>query len=550
MKAPFLLRTTQWLVEELPFCYHWPVFRNRVLLIITSSVLFALALPNELFLFGNPLVALIALVPLYIALRRTSSWRSAARLGALFGLLSTILSNFWLMFFEDYSVWTIGGTALGYTAYNFLLGGFLWLVLRSGRSMRAPLFALMWTGYEYLKSVGFLGYPWGLAGYPFNSVLPLIQIADVTGVWILSLMVVYCNAVLAEFLLDRREVALVSVTVRHAAMVALLVLVSLIYGVARLSDEIPIRDQLTMTLVQQNVDTWNTSDPSGALAQIQETTRRAVEASDTDIDLIVWSETSLRYLYAESREWFQTNPRSAPFLPFLQDLPAPLLTGAPHYDRDRDEYYNAALLLEREGLVGTWYGKQQLVPFAETIPFWDIEVVRAFFREVVGLSSTWSAGPGYELFTVRGENGREIQIGTPICFEDGFARVTAGFVHNGADLLVNLTNNAWSRTNSAQTQHFVASRFRSVESRRTLVRSTNAGYTTVLDPWGREIASLPMFEQATLTIDVPVYVSETPTIYLLWGDYLPVSILVFFALLGAWYWWKSIKKGTPTRPLF
>jgi len=526
------------------------VFRNLVLLVVTSSILFAFALPNELFLFGNPFLGLIALVPLYIALRKVPTWRGAARLGALFGFLSTVLSNFWLMFFEDYSIWTIGGTAVGYTAYNYLLGGFLWLVLRSNRSMRAPLFALMWAGYEYLKSVGFLGYPWGLSGYPFNSILPLIQIVDVTGIWALSLMAVYLNAVVAEFLLGRAQLMRFSMTVRHAAMVVLLVAVSFSYGQWRLRSDIPIQDHLTTTIVQQNVDTWNTGNPARALAQIQETTLSAVEQSGTEIDLIVWSETTLRYLYEESRDWFRTNPHGTPFLPFLQGLPAPLLTGAPHHDVDRDEYYNAALLLENEGYVDTWYGKQQLVPFAETIPFWDIDFVRGFFREVVGLSSTWSAGPGYEVFTVEGQDGREISIGTPICFEDGFARVTAGFVRNGADLLINLTNNAWSRTNSAQTQHFVAARFRSIENRRTLVRSTNAGYTTVLDPWGRELASLPMFERATITVDVPVYVPDAPTVYLVWGDYLPLSILALFAVLGGRHLWKTTKKGTPERPLF
>jgi apolipoprotein N-acyltransferase len=521
-----------------------------MLLVIAASILFALALPNELFLFGNALLGLIALVPLYIALRRASSWRIASRLGALFGFVSTVLSNFWLMFFEDYSIWTIGGTAVGYTAYNYLLGGFLWLVLRSNRSLRVPLFALMWTGYEYLKSVGFLGYPWGLSGYPFNSIVPLIQIVDVTGVWALSLMAVYFNAVVAELLLDPPQIKRFSATMRHAAMVALLVAVALSYGALRLRSDIPVKDRLTMTLVQQNVDTWNTSNPSAALAQIQETTLEAVEEFEGDLDLIVWSETSLRYIYADHREWFRENPRDTPFLPFLEALPAPLLTGAPHFDADRDEYYNAALLLENDGYVDTWYGKQQLVPFAEAIPFWEMEFVRVFFREVVGLSSTWSAGPGYELFTVEGEGGNAIAIGTPICFEDGFARVTAGFVRNGADLLVNLTNNAWSRTNSAQTQHFVASRFRSIESRRTLVRSTNAGYTTVVDPWGRELAALPMFERDTLTVRVPVYVTEAPTIYLIWGDYLPIAILSLFAVLGGCYRWRITKKGTPRRPFF
>ena len=134
-----------------------------------GAVLFALALPNELFPLGSPILGMIALLPYYIALVRTSTPRGAARLGALFGAASTILANYWLMFFEDYSVWTIGGTTIAYTAFNAILAGFLWRATRASSLLRPALFALIWTFYEYLKSIGFLGYPWGLAAYPFNE---------------------------------------------------------------------------------------------------------------------------------------------------------------------------------------------------------------------------------------------------------------------------------------------------------------------------------------------------------------------------------------------
>lgn len=508
--------------------------------VLLSSVLFAVALPNELFLYGSPVMGVIALVPLYRALRHAAGGREAARLGALFGLVSTLLTNFWLMFFRDYSVWTIGGTAIGYTAYNFLLGGLLWLVLQSRPAWRPLLFALLWTLYEYAKSIGFLGYPWGLAAYPFNTVIPLIQITDITGVWFISFLVVYLNAGIAELVDAPRTDGVLTFPYRHAIAIALLFAGTLGYGVVSLTRDIPVEDEVDMLLVQQNVDMWETRDIAAALSGLQEQTTVALAGTPAP-DLVVWSETSLRYPIARNRGWYERNPAALPFTEFVNSLPAPLLTGAPYFDEERDEFYNAALLLSDAAVIEQWYGKQQLVPFAELTPFWDVRFVRRFFQEIVGISSIWARGPGYRLFSVPSENGT-VRAGAPICFEDGFAQVSAGFVRNGADLLINLTNNAWSRTNSAQVQHFVAARFRAVENRRTLVRSTNAGYTAVVDPWGRTTNAVPMFEAATLRVSVPVHVPARESAYLLLGDYLPQALLIFFAVLALV---SGIKKEVP-----
>jgi len=104
-------------------------------------------------------------------------------------------------------------------------------------------------------------------------------------------------------------------------------------------------------------------------------------------------------------------------------------------------------------------------------------------------------------------------------------------VNAGADLVINLTNNSWSRTNSAQLQHFVAARYRAIETRRGLVRSTNSGYTSVLDPWGRVTESAPMFESNHLNVTVNVYEPAEETIYVLWGDYLPQFTLAVLGML-------------------
>ena len=514
------------------------VRRSTLIATFVSAVLFPLALPNEFFPMGNPFLGLIALSPLYLALLWADSPRRATLVGVVFGGVSTFLANYWLMFFGDYSVWTIGGTTLGYMLYNAILGPFLWRALRADRAYRPLLFALAWAGYEFLKSVGFLAYPWSLAAYPFNMIPVVIQISDITGTWGLTFVAVYFSAIVAEFFNDLTTLRKVSVTSIRSA-VASVILIGLVigYGTLSLHRQIPVRGELTVLLVQQNADSWNTRDIAGPIATAQRLTHEGLQASSGNPDLIVWSETSLRFPYNINRfrDWYDENPATEPFSEFVRGLPVPVMTGSP-YQAEGGEFaiHNAVLLLGQDGEIRQWYGKQQLVPFAEYVPFWESAVVQRFFREVIGISAIWAPGPGTRLFTIEREGESSVIVGTPVCFEDGFAYIARRFVHAGADILINLTNNAWSLTDSAQLQHLVAARFRAVETRRSLIRSTNAGFTGVVDPWGRVVSGLPMFAEGYLIAEVPVYEPDRTPIYVRWGDYFPILILAGLLVLLVW----------------
>jgi apolipoprotein N-acyltransferase len=499
---------------------------------LLASVLFPLALPNELFPTGNAVIGIIALSPLYIAVLRAQTTREAALVGVIFGGISTFLANYWLMFFGDYSVWTIGGTTLGYILFNAILVPFLWRALRTARVYRPFLFASVWTSYELLKSVGFLGYPWGLAAYPYNTIPAAIQIADVTGVWGISFVAVLLSATVAEFALDAVHGTDWKDTARVAAVLVVLLAITTGYGAAALRREIPRDGTVDVVLVQQNSDSWNVRDIAGPLATAQRITLEGIEAADSTPDLVVWSETSLRYPYAEFRRWYEQNPANQTFVEFVSNLPAPLLTGAPFRPAAGEfTIHKAAILLGPDARVEQWYGKQQLVPFAEYVPFWERPAVQRLFQEVIGISAIWAPGPGYRTFEISRKSGDPVVIGTPICFEDGFAYVTRRFVRAGVDLFINLTNNSWSLTDSAQLQHLVAARFRAVETRRSLVRSTNAGFTGVLDPWGQVVSSVPMFTEAHLFVTVPVYKPAGLTVYMRWGEYFPVALILMLLVL-------------------
>ena len=110
------------------------------------------------------------------------------------------------------------------------------------------------------------------------------------------------------------------------------------------------------------------------------------------------------------------------------------------------------------------------------------------------------------------------------------------FIRAGADLLINLTNDAWSQTVSAETQHFVAARLRAVENRRVLIRAPNGGVTAAVDPWGRIIGrAAPLFTETALRLPIPVYRPPAATVYTVYGDYLPAllaAVLLLFIVMA------------------
>ncbi len=189
--------------------------------------------------------------------------------------------------------------------------------------------------------------------------------------------------------------------------------------------------------------------------------------------------------------------------------------------------YNAAILFQRGEIVDT-YRKLHLVPFSESFPFQ--KTLPGIYNWLAAADTHfWEQGTAYTVFDAAG-----VKFSTPICFEDTFGDLCRQFVLRGAEVLVNITNDAWSFSVPGAMQHMSMAVFRAVEDRRSVVRSTNAGMTTIIDPNGRIRATLAPFTEGFLFGTVPVYTAVTSR-YLRWGDWLPYLLLVFsvLALAGA-----------------
>jgi apolipoprotein N-acyltransferase len=513
-----------------------------LLLTLISAVLLPLALPNEFvggairllglspdesFFWGNAVIGLVCIAPVFFAVSLAPSFGFASLLGVVFGGVSTALTSFWLMFFQGFSVWTYGGTILGYVGYNALLFPFLRGFARIGGRFRPFLLAAAWCGYEFFKSIGFLGYPWGLIAYPMGSFLPIVQFVDVTGVWGLSFLMALVNAMVAECAL----VGWRPHFRRQAAFLVVLVTCVLIYGVVRLSQPIPQKADATLLLVQQNMDPWEGGSNVRKSLQVNlDLTAKGIASTPGKPDLAVWSESSVYDPMVENK--IQFTPEKNLLVPGVQSMGVPVLFGGVVIlNRKEQQYQNASILVSREGKVIDTYGKMHPVPFAESIPFFEVEWVKNFFRKVVGIWNPWTSGTRYTIYNVPLARGGGMSFGTPICFEDAFASVCRGFIIRGADVVMNITNDSWSNTWSSEIQHFQAARFRAIENRRVLVRSTNGGLSGVVGPWGEIRARMPFFESTYRVIDVPIYRADRLTPYSRFGDWFAWGIIALLLIV-------------------
>ena len=495
--------------------------------IITGAVLFAASFPNILFANGLPLLAWIAFIPVFWVVRRAGIG-ACVLWGAFYGYAAYGLFNYWLSVFHPLAGIIVGCLYLVYMAALFPL---LHLAGRLFPRRGYILQFLLWMAYEYLRTLGFLGYSYGIAGYSQWQMLPVIQIAAITGVWGVSALVVFPSAWLAAALSEtgkikaffRRE--LVPALVWFALFVS-----AIVYGFASPVDYTQART-VKFALIQHNTDPWLPARAPTAQQSLQEYWRdfrilsrlsNEALAAHPDTDFVVWSETA----FVPRIHWHQTYRYDQGYwqlvrelLNYLAEQDVPFLIGNddarrepalnPYGDNSVD--YNAVMLFERGDIKGI-YRKLRLVPFTEYFPYEkQLPIIYKALRDTD--THFWEKGTEITVFESQG-----VKFSTPICFEDTFGYLSRDFVRNGAELIVNLSNDAWSGSLSAQMQHLGMAVLRAVENRRSMVRSTSSGQTCAIDPNGKILAMAEPFTEAWLAAEVPVVTPHT--LYTRYGDYL------------------------------
>jgi len=262
-------------------------------------------------------------------------------------------------------------------------------------------------------------------------------------------------------------------------------------------------------------------------SEVLEGHRRHLEQSQVledagPLDLIVWPESA--YVGTLSRDV----PWNADFI--RGPLQTPLLFGGVSVESSNGKrrVYNSVFLMDGEGLVRATYDKTYLLMFGEYLPFGDTFPI---LYELSPNSGRFTAGSH-----VRPVQLGDWQISTPVCYEDILARFTRKMVREAKPhVLINLTNDAWFGDTQEPFIHLVLSKYRAIEHRRYLVRSTNSGISAVVDPLGRVVAETGLLTRENLRVDVRMMNEDT--VYTKLGDWPGWLSLLVLA------WMMFIRRG-------
>ena len=394
-------------------------------------------------------------------------------------------------------VLTLFPMALGYVAARFLRGPD-WLRL-------VVLFPAAWTLSEWLRGWVLTGFPWLNLGYSQIDA-PLRGLAPLAGVYGVSFAVALSAGLLALLVLAGRRTQFVVL----AGFVALWLSGALLTRIDWTeASGAPIR----VALVQGNIpqDTkWRPELKAYTLDLYANLTRQ-----HWDSRLILWPEAAITVFHHEvADDYLAGLAREA------RTHGTDIVLGIPVLDRSTRRYYNSLLSL---GATPGFYHKRHLVPFGDYLPF--AEQLRGLIRFFDLPMSGFSAGPDRQpLLEAAGQ-----KIAAAICYEDIFGEeLIQGLPEAG--LLLNATNNAWYGNSFAPHQHLEMSRFRALETGRTMLRVTTNGVSAIIDERGRILKRSPQFVTHVLTGEAVPRRGATP--YVLLGN-APLVLLLGLVLLGA-----------------
>lgn len=572
----------------------------QVFCAIFSGLLQGFAISNEILPFGSPLLGLFCLVPLYVALYRAKSYRGAFSIFALQTLTVHLFSSYWLYNFHGYALWSLGASAFGTALLGGLTGIVIFFIPRQmcfNRSkteleeaggkrvhlipLRILWFAFSFVFWEWIKSTGFLAYPWGTLFMTAYKWKIMTQMADITGVWGITFLFALFNAIVAEgfnvlnMLIHSQNPSVPAFTYKKTAKAtAILMILTAVYGIFQYLVPRSVKKELNAIIVQQNVDPWEGGDAASISISSRLTEREVsrMRSEGKEPDLVLWSEGALVYAFPSAIDYYSNEPEEESLTDFIKRMNVPFLIGGNTLtDKAHRKMSNSAILFDRRGEYAGFYSKIHLVPFGEIVPFMDNPLFKSFMTNVVGLSYTTTPGNQYVLFKVPlnsssilsaplrdglepygtieldasgrvdsdaamkyiinlNENPESyVWFSTPICFEDAFNDVCRPLFNSGSEIFLNITNDSWSKTPSSEYQHFIVASFRAIEYRTTLVRCANAGYSVVVAPNGKILNDMAVFTEDALGCSIPIYEHKN-TVYSILGDWFVYLTFIFMTL--------------------
>lgn len=494
---------------------------------ITSGILMILSQPP----ISSTFVAYIALIPLIL------TWQgSSMRRNFLSGFVAGFVSYLGLIYWVVVAMNRYGGIDI-YTSSAILILLVLYLSLYTGlfalvvpymeRKLSIPFFIsapVVWVLLEYARGIILTGFPWSLLAYSQHKFLPLIQVVSVTGPYFISFLIVAANCVLYPIFIGKIKITWDLKMRRtpgtekpgkyyliYTAVIVVLFATALLYGYRRMDTK--SEGNLKVAIIQGNIPQDVKWDETFKMKIVRTYYRKTLEAGE-GTDLVIWPETAMPFIFNDELYVNKT----------IKELAAALKTDLLFGTVTKDikgRYYNTAYIYNEAGELAGSYNKVHLVPFGEFTP------LLRYFPFMAGLTApcgNFTSGEAHK--PIETKTGK---IGILICYEGIFPYITNDTVRNGAQVLVNITNDAWFGKTSAPYQHLAFYVFRAIETDRYVLRAANTGISAIIDPGGRTIQKTGIFTEDVIRGSFSL--QDGQTLYVRYGDYFVLAAFLFLASL-------------------
>ncbi len=472
-------------------------------------------------------LAWIAFLPFFYFLYNASDHKTVAKGGLVFGLLYFFGNVYWIY----HSLYYYGSVPL---AFSF----FIVILLSFYLALYIMVFALLyknliktnlptcfyapfiWISLEVLRNYLLTGFPWALIGYSQYKFLLISQIADITGIYGVSFLVVLFNCFVFDILIFKRQKTNFPLLPYYPIITSTITIIVIFifcisYGFKKLN-ETDNEHSVKVAIVQGNIPQNVKWDNKKILEIIDIYKNLTLKAKAFEPNLIVWPETAVPFVFDRHKTY--TND----LIHFVKNENIYLLFGT-IMEREPDKFTNSSVLIDSNGVIAYYYDKIHLVPFGEYVP---LRKILFFVDKLTFGVGDYKAGENYNVaVTPFGK------FSTLICYESIFPSQVRKFYQKGGNFIVNITNDGWFGNTSGPYQHFSMAVFRAIENRKPLVRAANSGISGYIDSKGRIVKKTKLFERTFLVEDI--FVNEKMSFYTKYGDifaYICIVVSLIFVL--------------------
>lgn len=496
--------------------------RKELLLGLLSGILIGLSYPPV----PLPYLVFVGLIPYLLVINKRVGLAEINSFTYYTAFIFNLLTLYWVGGWSENSdtfLMIAGITLLFFNPGVFLIPSTIYYFAKKMFNGKIALLLLpfFWVTFEFAYSLTDFKFPWLTLGNSQPYFNTFIQIADIVGVYGLSLIILFSNVFMFFVVNNYFQRRVLNKT--YLILFFVFLAIPLLYG-SYVSKSYINDEQIKIGLIQPDFDPnnkWAGGNLQEQLNVYFDLSRKTIEH---DAELIIWPETALPvYLLSGNYEGFVTQIKK-----FVDSNKVGIITGMP----DANFYYNGidkpedAKPAKTENLWYTSYnsilgftfnsneiqkyGKMKLVPFGEKVPL--VEHF-PFFGDLikwnVGISS-WNTGKDTINIRVTTKSSFDtINVASIVCIESIYPEFVSQFVQRGADIIAVVTNDSWYGNSSGPYQHKEISVLRAVENRRSVVRAANGGISCLIDPNGITVAATNMFERTNLVVDVPIIKSST-----------------------------------------